>query len=131
MQIHIYIYTQHHNDTINKQTQEDLFRKIYTSQFICKVQKGYSIGFTVRGNWRPNINCNILTPLLWPSALCLSHYPTLLNRRPWGSALCWMMAFFTAFYQQLLWAPTQSGALTPSAWCGFPYHISSITPSNL
>ena len=24
-------------------------------------------GFTVRGSWRPNINCNILTPLLWPS----------------------------------------------------------------
>ena len=25
------------------------------------------VGFTVRGSWRPNINCNILTPLLWPS----------------------------------------------------------------
>ena len=24
-------------------------------------------GFTVRGSRRPNINCNILTPLLWPS----------------------------------------------------------------
>ena len=29
----------------------------------------------VRGSWRPNRNCNILTPLLWPSALCLSHSP--------------------------------------------------------
>ena len=27
MQIHIYIYTQHHNDTINKQTGEDFFNK--------------------------------------------------------------------------------------------------------
>ena len=26
----------------------------------------------MRGSWRPNRNCNILTPLLWPSALCLS-----------------------------------------------------------
>ena len=24
-------------------------------------------GFTVRGCWRPKLNCNILTPLLWPS----------------------------------------------------------------
>ena len=29
---------------INKQTQEDFFRKIYTSQFICKVRKG-CVGF--------------------------------------------------------------------------------------
>ena len=26
----------------------------------------------MRGSWRPNRNCNILTPLLWPSVLCLS-----------------------------------------------------------
>ena len=37
MQIHIYIYTQHHNDTINKQTSEDFFRKnIYLSLY-CNV----------------------------------------------------------------------------------------------
>ena len=66
-------------------------------------------------------------PLLWPSALGLSRSPGLLNRRPRGLALCWMMAFFTASYQQLLWTPTQSGALrAPSAWCGFPYHISTL-----
>ena len=29
----------------------------------------------VRGSWRPNRNCNILTPLLWPSTLCLSRSP--------------------------------------------------------
>ena len=32
-------------------------------------------------------------------------------------------------YQQLLCTPTQSGLKAPPAWCGFPYHISSITPS--
>ena len=32
-------------------------------------------GFTVKGSWRPNIKCNILTPLLWPSTLCLSCSP--------------------------------------------------------
>ena len=29
----------------------------------------------VRGSWRPNKDCNILTPLLWPSTLCLSRSP--------------------------------------------------------
>ena len=38
MQIHIYI--QHHNDTINKQTSEDLFKKICTFHFIVRVRKG-------------------------------------------------------------------------------------------
>ena len=36
-------------------------------------------------------------------------------------------AFSTTSYQQLLWTPTQSGALrAPSACRGFPYHISSL-----
>ena len=66
--------------------------------------------------------------LLWPSTLCLSRSPGLLNRRPRGP-LCWVMAFFTASYQHLLWTPTHQGPKAPLAWCGFPYHISSITPS--
>ena len=89
-------------------------------------------GFTVRGSWRPNINCNILTPLLWPSALCLSRTPALLNRRPWAPALCWIMAFFTASYQQLLWTPTQSGAPSPfgQVWLSLPHLVyNSVRPS--
>ena len=42
--IHIYMFMQHHNDTIIKtdacrKTQEDLFTNIFTSPFICKVSK--------------------------------------------------------------------------------------------
>ena len=46
----------------------------------------------------------------------------MLNRRPSGPALCWMMAFFTASYQQLLWTPTQSGAPSPLnlVWLSLP-----------
>ena len=29
----------------------------------------------MRGSWRPNRNCNILTPNLWPATLCLSRSP--------------------------------------------------------
>ena len=52
----------------------------------------------------------------------------MLNRRRWGP-LCWVLAFFTASYQHLLWTPTHQGLKAPSAWCGFPYHISYITPT--
>ena len=73
-------------------------------------------------------------------ALCLSCSPALLNRRPGGSAFCWVLAFSTTSYHQLvrspnfiggprgplrlgvafpttsclrrLWSPTQSGAPT-------------------
>ena len=38
----------------------------------CKGSKRVTQALRVRGSWRPNINCNILTPLLWPSTLCLS-----------------------------------------------------------
>ena len=69
-------YMQNHNDTINKQTSEDFFRKyICTSHFICKGSKRVTQGLRGRGSWRPNRNCNILTPPLWPSALCLSRSP--------------------------------------------------------
>ena len=63
-------------------------------------------------------------PLLWPSALCVSRSPGLLNRRPRG-LLCWVMAFFTASYQQLLWTPTQSGALSPFGlvWLSIPHLV--------
>ena len=47
----------------------------YTSHFICKGSKRVTQGLRVRGGWRPNRNCNILTPLLWPSALCHSCSP--------------------------------------------------------
>ena len=40
------------------------------------------------------------------------------------------MPFPTTSYQQLLWTPTQLGPpRAPSARCGFPYHISSLTPT--
>ena len=53
-------------------------------------------------------NCNILTPppLLWPSALCLSRSPRLLNQKPGGPALCWMMAFSTASCLWFIGSPT-------------------------
>ena len=79
----------------------------------------------MRGSWRPNGTAIFSPPLLWPSALCLSRSSGLLNRRPSGPALCWMIAFFTASYQQLLGTPIQSGAPNPFglAWLSLPHLV--------
>ena len=62
-------------------------------------------GLHVRGSWRSNINCNILTPLLWPSR-CV-------------------------FLVLLMLGSTPSGLpRAPSVGCGFPYHIWSLAVWN-
>ena len=53
---------QHHNDIIIK-TQEEFFRKIFTSQFICNDWKGYS-RFACERELETERNSNILTPFL-------------------------------------------------------------------
>ena len=52
----LYSHMQYHNDTINKQTSEDFFRKIYTSHFI--------VTFVCESELETENNCNILTPIL-------------------------------------------------------------------
>ena len=79
--------------------QEDFFVKYLPLTLLQGFEK-VVWGFTVRGSRRPNRNCNILIPKLWPSALCLSRSPGLLNLES-----------------------TLLGA-------GFPYYISSISVSN-
>ena len=86
-QIHIllyshmrYIYTHTcriHTDAMNK-TSEDFFKNIYPSLY-CKVCVWEGVGdWTKTAIYWPT--------LLWPSALCLSRSPGLLNRRLRGSA---------------------------------------------
>ena len=86
-------YTHIHAEYILTQwikTSEDFF-KIYFSLYLK--------GLCVRGSWRPNRTATYWPPLLWPSVLCLSCSPGLLNRRP-GGPLCWGRAFSTAYCHQ-------------------------------
>ena len=84
-------------------------------------------GLHVRGSWRSNI-----TKYFDPqSQRCVFLVLLMLNRRPWGP-LWWVLAFFTASYQHLFWTPIHQGfPRAPSTGCGFPYYISSPTPSDL
>ena len=71
----IYTFMQHHNDTIIKthegrKTQENFFRKIFTSHFIASVRKGCS-RFACERVLETEHKLHILTPLLWPSRCVL------------------------------------------------------------
>ena len=53
------------------------------------------------------------TAIFWPAhsygrQRCVFLVLLMLNRRPWGP-LCWVLAFFTASYQHLLWTPNSIG----------------------
>ena len=125
-EIHIYMLDTYRRN--EQQTQEDFFNKIFTSHFIARVRKG-CVGFYCERLLETEHNWNILTPKLWPSTLCPRFSDA--QPEPWGP-LCWVLAFFTASYQHLLWTPIHQGfPRAPSAGCGFPYHISSPTPSDL
>ena len=114
---------QNHNNTINKQTQEYFFINICTSHFIVRVRKGLLRVCVWEG-----VGDRTETAIFWPHSYgrqrCVFLVLLMLNHRPWGP-LCWVMAFFTVSYQQLLWTPTQSGPPSPFGlvWLSLPHLI--------
>ena len=106
-------------------TQEDFFNKIFTSYFIARVRKGL-LKVCVWEGADDRTELKYFDPKVMAVSVVSFSSPGLLNRRSWGP-LCWVLAFFTSSYQHLLWTPTHQDLKAPSAWCGFPYHISSIT----
>ena len=92
MQKHI----QHNND---ERTQ--FFRKIYLSLYLK--------GLCVRGSWRPNKDCNILTPQL--SWLSQPFFPVLMgcSTRGLGGSLCWDIVLIPASSLQLIWTSCRRG----------------------
>ena len=87
----LYCLLQHHNDTINKQTQEDFFNKICTSHLIARVQKRYS-RFACERELETEQKLQYFDPHSYGRQRCLSRSPWLLNRRP-RSPLCWVICY--------------------------------------
>ena len=123
--IHAEIYicmqdTYWHNDNRRRKTSLTIF----TSHFIARVRKG-CVGFCCERELETEQNRNILTPLLWPSALCLSRSPELLNRRPrahsagWWLSLLHLISIFSG--PQLIRAPSPFGLV----WLSLPHLVSN------
>ena len=111
----LYRHLQHHNNTIIK-TQEDFFNKIYLS-LCCKDSKRVTQSLRVRGSYSyGRQRCVFLVLLMLQPE----------TQRP-SSLLD--DGFLYCILSASSLDPNSSGPQAPSAWCGFPYHISSITPS--
>ena len=97
----------------------------------CQGSKRVTQGFTVRGSWRPNKDCNILTPLLWPSVLCLSHSP---DAQPGSRGLSFLLS--AGFLYHIL-SPTGLqnywGAEGPFGreWLSLPHLVSDVSDPQL
>ena len=91
-----------HTDAMIKTHAGRLLYKYIPLTLLQGYEKGIQ-GLRVRGSWRPNRNCNILTP-----KLMAVNAMSFLFSWCWGP-LCWVLAFLTASYQHLLWTPTHQG----------------------
>ena len=106
-------------DAVIIKTQEDFLNNNFTSHFIARVRKG-CVGFYCERELETKHNWNILTPKLWPSALCLSRSPGLLNRRPrahsawWWLSLVHLISIFSG--PQFIRAPSPFGLV----WLSLP-----------
>ena len=122
----LYCHLQHHNDTLIK-TQEDFLNKIFTSHFIARVRKGLLKVCVWEGAGDRTETAIFWPPLLWPSTLCLSRSSDAQPEAQRPSSLL-NDGFLYCILSASSMDPNSSGPQAPSAWCGFPYHISSITP---
>ena len=96
MQKYTYIYWIHTDAMIKMQ--EDFFNKIFTSHFIASVRKGYSRFACEKVlETEQKLQYFVSFSFFW----CSTGGP--------GVPLCWVLAFFTASYQQLLWSPNSIG----------------------
>ena len=109
--------------TINKDTGRKTSLTIFYLSLYLQGFERVVQGLHVRGSWRPNINCN---PTVMTVTLCLSCSLVLFNRRP--RAHCWMLAFFIASYQHLLWTSNSirvSEGPLGWVWLSLPHLVSS------
>ena len=126
----LYRHLQHHNDTIIKtHAGRLLYKNMYLSLY-CKGSKRVTQGLRVRGSWRPNRNCNILTPTLMAVNVVSFSFSRCSTRglgvhsAGWWLSLLHLISIFSG-------PQTPSGfPRAPSVGCGFPYHISSNSLSN-
>ena len=87
--------------------QEDFFNKLFTSHFIVRVRKELLKVCVWEGVGDRTETSIFWPPLLWASR-CVFLVLLILNWRSRGP-ICWVMASFTASYQQPLWSPNSIG----------------------
>ena len=123
----IYTYTcsyRIHTDAMNNRRAKTYLRKIYLSLY-CNVCVWEGVGDRTELQYIDPHSYGRQCCVFLVLQGCSTGGPG--AQGPRGPVLCWMMALFTASYHQLV-SKTPSGvSRAPSAVCGFPYHISSLS----
>ena len=97
---------------------------IYLSLYCKRVRKGL-LKVCVWEGAGDRTELKYFDPHSYGRQCCVFLVLPMFNRRPWAYSAGWS----ATSYQQLLRSLNSIGVpKAPSAWCGFPYHISSITP---
>ena len=126
--IHIYMFMQHHNDTIIKtdagRTRRKTSLTIFISHFIARVRKG-CVGFYCEREVETEQKLQYFDPTVMTVTLCLSCSLGLLNWRPRDhSAGCWLsllhlISIFSG--PQLIRASRPQGLM----WLSLPHTVSN------
>ena len=123
---------QHHNDSIIKTRAGRLLYKGIPLTLLQAFEKGYS-KFACERELETEQKLQYFDLHSYGRQRCVFLVLQMLNRRPRGS-LCWVMAFFTASYQQLLWSPNSIGVpecLLGRVWLSLPHLVyNSLSNSN-
>ena len=102
---------------------------IYTSHFIVKVRKGYSMFYCERELETEQI-CNILTPTLMAVSVVSFSFCRAAQSEAQGLSFLLSAGFLYHILSATSLDPNSSGApRAPLTWCGLPYHLLSITPT--
>ena len=109
----------YHNDTIINRWKIDFFINIYLPLTLLQGFEKVVWGFTVRGSWRLD-----RTEIFWPPLNVVSFSFFGAQPEVLGSSLLGAGFLYCILSASSL-DPNSSGPQAPSAWCGFPYYISS------
>ena len=119
----------YHNDTINRHRhRKTSLTKYLPLTLLQGFEKGYS-RFACETDWRPNINCNNLTPKLMAVNVVSFSFSRAVQPEAQGLTLL-DDGFLYCILSASSLDPNSSGSQAPSAWCDFLYHISTPTGCN-
>ena len=102
---------------------------MYLSLYLWGFEKGYS-RLACWESWRPNISYNILTTTLMAVNVVSFSFSRCSTRGPEAHSAGWWLSLLHLISNFSGPQTPSEFPRAPSAACGFPYHISSITPSD-
>ena len=109
---------------MNNRRVKILYQKYVPLTLFVRVRKG-CVGFYCERELEIEQKLQYFDPHSYGRQCCVFLVLQMLNRRPNGPAHCWMMAFFTASYLQLLWSPNSIGIPSPFGlvWLSLPHLV--------